>query len=389
MLIKMNQLELTQFREDYLAILTDNTPEGPEAPEADNKGPAGRCFAFTINNPTVECMQNLREIGAKYANGKKIGEVLIWELEVGWGRKLHKQSDGTMKAGERTLHVQGYIEVPTKLSLAQLSTKLKTRPDHIATDDTGKVTPWCTPARYGVATNRFYCSKDRSHPEFKHLYTEGVHWACVDARPHPPSSDYAGKRNDIESFKNDVKEGMSEAELKDVHTELFMRYQAGCRDIIKTFAPKREKPKLVVHWHWGLSRTGKTHAAVKMYGDAETYIKTVKTGFWHDGYDPDVHKCVILDEVDKNTYAHSLENLLNILDDYTTRVQRKGDCVVFRPNLVVLTSTVHPQTLYAKETDWHQVRNRLDKIVQFVGRIDAHAKNTIEETVYNKPAGDV
>jgi hypothetical protein len=360
----MDRLET--FKNDYLAILTPETEDAPQYEELNKPAPSKKAYCFTINNPTEAHIDALIKIETKYKKSTKEGSLLIWELEVGWGRKEHTNEDGTKHKGKHTLHVQGYIQLTSCQPAKYVKTVLKCE------------TAMVFISKGSWQANQHYCSKDRNHPDFAHLYKAPRTWGEVVAHPHPEGCQ--GKRTDIEALQEDIKAGVKLENLKDTHFNLFLRYKAGIEGLM-SLAPKIEKPKLKVIWHWGTPGSGKTYDAKMKLGIDQTYIKTLKTNFWWDGYDPSVHKAVVMDEVDKSDKCYCLANMLPLMDENNVIVQVKGSSRVFIPEYLYITSTQSPRDLYPKEEDYQQIIRRCDEVIEYKKKRITFCKQTLFKEV--------
>lgn len=357
---------LNQFREDYLAILTDDTVDALPYDEINKPAPTKMAYCFTINNPTEANIDTLIKLGQKYERSTKVGTVLIWELEVGWGRKEHTNADGTKHTGKKTLHIQGYLQLSSQQKKSYVNTTLKCP------------TAFVSAAKGSWQANQYYCSKDRRHPEFARLYEDPLFktWGEVIKTPHPESAGQ-GERTDIDAVVKDIKSGMKLVDIKEKHFAYYVRYPRGVESLME-LAPKVVKPPLKVIWHWGVPGSGKTYDAIKVHGSEETYIKTQKTGFWWDGYDPHVHKAVVIDEVDKHEATRKLGFLLDLMDENAVSVQIKGGVKTFIPSTLFLTSTMSPREIYSDDVDYEQIKRRCDEIWEYTTKRTTFCKTTIE-----------
>lgn len=372
---------LESFREAYLQILTDTTPDGPSYEIEQDLMPARNQLAwcFTINNPKIHHIKKLKEIETKYKNSNKPGSVLYWELEVGWAREWHTNADGTQHLGQKTLHIQGYIERPSKTAKSALEALLDCKfPGKSAQPPNGS-----------HLHNKRYVSKDRRHPEFAHLYEHPWTYGEVCTVPHDAKPIEQGKRNDIDELVIDIQAGMDDQELVKKHPHLYLRYSNGINSLLR-LRPKKAREPLQVIWHWGGSGCGKTYDAETLYGPS--FTKRHITGYWWDGYEPEETPVVVLDEVDKNDYTSSLGFLLPILEQKSMKVQIKGGMRQFTPTHIILTSTKNPRDIFVKQDAfgedtpesllaWEQVVRRVHKIRHYKKKRVIHCIETVYEDV--------
>jgi hypothetical protein len=155
-----------------------------------------------------------------------------------------------------------------------------------------------------------------------------------------------------------------------------MRYLSGIKEL-KRLAPQKPKEPMKVIWHYGPGGSGKNYDAKMHLGDKGlAYKKTAKTGFWWDGYEPDLHPIVIIDEVDKNAYTSSLDFLLSLMDEDVLTVQVKGGSRIFNPKFLFLTSTKSPREMFPDDVDYAQIIRRCDEVVQYTQKREEHCKTT-------------
>lgn len=366
----MIDAQLKSFHDSYVVLINTGELKDTDKPEIDNSvvQPTSCAWTFTIHNPVEDNIKTLCELANKREKSTKKGSAIMWELEVGWGQGVKGNP----------LHIQGYIEVAAKHSLEAVKKLFKCKHAHLEK------------ARGSYESNEFYTSKDFNNPQLSHLYTEDWMRVKVGLRHDPISRDSTGqgKRNDIEALKKDIMDGkLSQKELVDAHTDLFLRFPAGVAKMM--ILQKVEKPRMKVYWHWGVPGSGKTYKA-KLYTSPETtYIKPAMSGIWYQGYEPTIHKTVVLDEVDKTEKAFSLSNLLNLMDESLITVQCKGGSQWFVPEVLVLTSTKSPAELYEGDIDYEQIIRRCDNIIEFTVKQTQYCKKTKFQVYNGKTVVDV
>lgn len=256
-------------------------------------------WCFTINNYTDKDLEYLQSYFIHLCT------VLFASFEVG-------------ECG--TPHVQGYFILKRNKRLTGLK---KLFGDHVHFEK----------AKGDKDDNLCYVFKDGSTPFIKH------------------DNGGRGKRNDITDFLEDVESnGKRKAVAKDPAT--YVKYHKG---LDKAWAILHE-PELrtdypEVYWVYGPSGIGKTG-----FGASTSYV-IINNYPWFDGYLD--QETVILDEIDKAEIP--LRVLLQLTDRYDIHVQVKGSTVRFNPPRIVITSSVHPKTLYP-DTEWQQIRRRLKNV---------------------------
>lgn len=153
-----------------------------------------------------------------------------------------------------------------------------------------------------------------------------------------------GARTDLIEFKNDVKAGLSDADLWEKHTALMARYPKMPACIRVAFSCKRSwKPEL--HIFYGAPGTGKSRRAHELAPDAYRKVP----GLWWDGYcgQPDI----IMDDFYGTAHMDYAE-FLKLVDYYDYTGQVKGGMVKVNPRRVFVTSNTHPAQWYNLERNY-------------------------------------
>lgn len=156
----------------------------------------------------------------------------------------------------------------------------------------------------------------------------------------------AGKRNDLDRFRDDVIDGATMAELLMAHPGVIAKYRHYFKTVTEAFMPTRKpglRPLIVVRH--GCSGAGKTKASIDACAENAFYVRSSATGPWFDGYGGE--RYVIFEELDKvqpNGAPHyiSPELLLILFDSTPCRVNVKGDTVPWNVEYIFITSNLHP-----------------------------------------------
>lgn len=154
-----------------------------------------------------------------------------------------------------------------------------------------------------------------------------------------------GRRSDLEETFDDISGGMSIAQAAQEHASTFARYGRGILHTIHLQSEPRSAPTRVFVFH-GPSGSGKTRTALERF---ETPYKTLafarKGTAWFDGYEPEYHQTVVVDDF----YGQlAWSQLLQMCDRYAHRVETKGGMVNFKPKTIIFTSNSPIHDWYKK-----------------------------------------
>lgn len=177
---------------------------------------------------------------------------------------------------------------------------------------------WCEPAKGTPDECVAYCSKAET-------------WTGLEFQ--------AGILNKGAGQRNDLKEAAAIAiggDMKNVDVTTYIRYHRGLEKL-RALHITGTRPAPVVEWLWGPTGTGKSRAAAEENPNAYWKME----GIWWDGYDPNFHKTVIIDEWTPD-FGLGASTLLRVLDRYPLQVPFKGGYVPFKAEKVVITSNYRP-----------------------------------------------
>jgi len=275
-----------------------------------------RNWTFTLNNYTAEEQAHVE----KY---------MIENCSYGiYGKEIAPET--------KTPHLQGYLRRKVPVAYKHMQTKVLPRAH------------WEV-ARGDAESNKKYCSKEDTNP-----YVFG----------DPAAGEQAGKRNDIATIKDMVKEGKGMGEIIDMATS----YQAmRCAELILKYKEKPRDFKPTVLWFYGETGKGKTYNAVELMkaSNMEFWISNKNLAWW-EGYD--AHPGVIIDDFRKDFCT--FHELLRILDRYEYRIMNKGGSRQLIAKYIIITSPKGPLETYIKEDgtdreDIGQLLRRIDYTVRF------------------------
>lgn len=164
-----------------------------------------------------------------------------------------------------------------------------------------------------------------------------------------------GKRNDLVEVFERARAGEALATLAIEHPAAFIKHARGIQYALTLATEARtEAPRIYVFY--GPSGTGKTLAAMtKFNAPYKTLAFARGATAWFDGYEPVVHKTVVIDDY----YGQLQWSLfLQMCDRYPHRVETKGGTVQFKPDTIIFTSNTHPYLWY-KKMDHAPLKRRL------------------------------
>lgn len=289
----------------------ENVPPEPVQPSsqlhalAPKNGLRVRRFVFTLNNYTDLELRKLKSMP-----------------DVRWMIIGKETAPGT-----GTKHLQGAVCLTKQIAFRSLKNMIGLNRAHIQI------------MRGSPQQSREYCSKQDPHP-----YERG-------SLPEP------GKRSDLDTAAEYLKGGMNMKQLARTMPATVAHYAKGLTHLRALLLDgRRDKPCVI--WLWGETGTGKTRSAFELgnlYGSCWMSNDTLR---WMDGYDG--QRVAILDDFRPDDCPFNL--LLKLLDFYPLLVQYKGGYVDWIPEIILITSPMPPDFMYASKPK--------DDIAQLLRRID-------------------
>lgn len=131
--------------------------------------------------------------------------------------------------------------------------------------------------------------------------------------------------------------------IEGVRASTVIQHYSNVKRIRNDHAPKAQDLDKATHeannhYWYGDTSTGKTHKIFATWSKEEVYDKELGTD-WFDGYDPTVHKVLLLDDVMPEHGKWLASKIKRWADRYTFTVNRKFlEAVAIRPLHVVITS---------------------------------------------------
>lgn len=270
-----------------------------------------RRWVFTLNNPTDEDRTAVKEL-------EPLSKYLVFGDETG---------------KEGTPHLQGYVVLRKSTRRSVLS----------------KIVPraYLDVARGSHSEASAYCKKEGSFSEFGQL-------------PSDNRGEAGGAKRKAQW--EDAREAAKEGRFQDIPADLYTKYQASY-DLMyrKHMLPPPDSDGVTGVWLYGPPGVGKSRKAREDYPGA--YLKMQNK--WWDGFQPNIHEHVILDDFDSKELGHHLKIWA---DRYAFLAEIKGSAIVIRPKTFVVTSNYHPDH-FDWDDDMKAAVKRRFKIIHMVSHL--------------------
>lgn len=280
-------------------------------------------WCWTFNNPEEEP----EVFGARIMETGKV-RYIVFQLERG---------------EQGTLHWQGYVELTRSQRLTWLKNNISNTAHFEKRQGTRKQA-------------RDYCMKDDSR--------EQGPWEYGDWR-----SGGRGRRNDITAFKDAIASGKRKRELIDEYDHEMCKYPKFYETVRALKRPKREADDYCgVVLLYGWPGTGKTRYVVENY--PEYWESSIGNGTqWYDGYDG--HSVVLFDDFAGKMSKVPLDVTLKLFDRYVRQVPVKGGHTWWHPNLIFVTTNIHPRKWY----DWSERENQWPALIRRITHVYWYKRN--------------
>lgn len=183
----------------------------------------------------------------------------------------------------------------------------------------------------------------------------------------------AGHRSDLDAAIAAVQETGSMYTIAQEYPAEFVRFHSGLSRLALTLsAPRDAYPK--TYWLYGPSGAGKTRTAYESASSDAVWFCPPSLA-WFDGYDPYVHKTVVIDDLRANEKTFTF--LLRLLDRYPLQVPVKGSFAQWKPDQIFITTPVSPYRMfYGLLRDQDGAFNQLyRRVEESGGHFVRHAKN--------------
>lgn len=173
----------------------------------------------------------------------------------------------------------------------------------------------------------------------------------------------AGARTDLVPFRDTIRDGVRMNTMLDEYLLEMARYPKLYQMIRSLTKPVRVNDLQVILF-FGEPGTGKTR---KVWDDhPDHWSVPIGDKLWFDGYDLD--PVVLLDDFAGAVSKVSLTDTLRLLDRYPIQVPIKGGFTWFMPDVVYITTNIHPRGWYkwlGREVHWRALIRRFTQVIIF------------------------
>ncbi|AUM61711.1 Rep [uncultured virus] len=238
-------------------------------------------------------------------------------------------------------HIQGYVEFKKLIRMAGVKKLFNDKTMHLE-------------KRRGTRDEaRAYCMKEESRVKGPFELGEWL-------KSNKDGETASGNRTDLKRLYCATKEKTDIEILED--EGLVSSYMRNFRavDRVRSLRKPKRTVDLKVHLYYGEPGTGKSF---KAYKNEIIWAKPVGQGFWFDGYMQE--RTVLIDDFSGASSHITLTDLLRILDCYPILVPVKGSHVWWCPDLIIVTSNVHPQNWYKyeeRQSSFEALKRRFHKV---------------------------
>jgi len=147
---------------------------------------------------------------------------------------------------------------------------------------------------------------------------------------------HLNSKTDWENIRTLARKG----QLDQIDADIYVRHYTTLKRIALDHIQHQEGQRECVVF-WGPTGTGKSHRAWQEAG-MDAYPKQPCTKWW-DGYQPEKHNHVVIDEFDGQI---GITHLLRWFDKYPCQVEQKGGGCVLKATKIWITSNIDPREWY-------------------------------------------
>lgn len=152
----------------------------------------------------------------------------------------------------------------------------------------------------------------------------------------------AGARMDLIAFKTEIQKGVTQKDLIENYTMCMAKFPK-FYNLVRGLKRPNRTDDLTVRLNFGGTGLGKSRYAYDNYPNLYA-IPLTSSSLWFDGYD--MHQTVLLDDFAGSSSKVTLNYTLQLLDRYPVQVPIKGGFTWWMPNLIIITTNIHPRSWY-------------------------------------------
>lgn len=176
-----------------------------------------------------------------------------------------------------------------------------------------------------------------------------------------------GIRTDVFGCKAIIDRGGSLLDVAEEQFGAFCRYYRAFERYAGLRSNPRDTPPRV-YYHWGPAGSGKTRAVWAAVEDVTRVypapLDPTGRAVWFDGYRPDHHRVILLDDYYHN---YRLSFFLQLLDRYPMYLPIKGGFTHASNCDIYLTSNIPLEAQYPNAPDQNAIRRRFTSVIHFDG----------------------
>lgn len=183
------------------------------------------------------------------------------------------------------------------------------------------------------------------------------------------------KAGERQTAAKDFIEYVEQHSLAEIKVQYPVDYKMRLNTIIKmkaeyeknlSFKPYPFSLKQKNYWLWGSAGTSKTsyategiHEFIGNFKPEMVYMKAFNSR-WFDGYNPEVHKCIVIDDITKQITQEQTGLLKLILDRNPFHAEVKGSTINLIPNnfIVIITSNYRIEDIFQNVEDQEAIERR-------------------------------
>ncbi len=170
----------------------------------------------------------------------------------------------------------------------------------------------------------------------------------------------AGARMDLIAFKKEIQKGVTQKDLLENYTMCMAKFPKFYNLVRGLKRPTRTN-ELTVRLNFGDTGLGKSRYAYDNFPLLYA-IPLTSSSLWFDGYD--LHQTVLLDDFAGASSKVTLNYTLQLLDRYPVQVPVKGGFTWWMPDLIIITTNIHPRLWYKWEDRQGQYKALMRRITE-------------------------